>query len=115
MDWDDIVDAKILGPLMAKFGTAITYMPGVGGSFQIIGAYDKAFFGVDPVTGSTVVTYQPTVGIQESQFRMAGIEPQQYDMLVINKTGEQWQVCEVHLDGHGGGRLMLNVPGQTDA
>jgi hypothetical protein len=34
---------------------------------------------------------------------------------MINKTGEQWQVREVHLDGHGGGRLMLNVPGQTDA
>jgi hypothetical protein len=112
MDWDDIVDGKILGPLMAQFGTAITYMPGDGGSFQITGAYDKAFFGVDPVTGSTVVTQQPTVGIQLSQFP---IEPRQYDTLMINKTGEQWQVREVHLDGHGGGRLMLNVPGQTDA
>ncbi|SAK88466.1 hypothetical protein AWB77_04786 [Caballeronia fortuita] len=112
MDWDDIVDGKILGPLMAQFGTAITYMPVDGGSFQITGAYDKAFFGVDPVTGSTVVTQQPTVGIQVSQFP---IEPQQYDTLMINKTGEQWQVREVHLDGHGGGRLMLNVPGQTDA
>lgn len=115
MDWDDIVDGKILGPLMAQFGTAITYMPAVGGSFQITGAYDKAFFGVDPVTGSTVVTNQPTVGIQVSQFTLVGIEPQQYDTLTINKTGEQWQVREVHLDGHGGGRLMLNVPGQTDA
>jgi hypothetical protein len=112
MDWDDIVDGKILGPLMEQFGTAITYMPADGGSFQITGAYDKAFFGVDPVTGSTVVTQQPTVGIQVSQFP---IEPQQYDTLMINKTGEQWQVREVHLDGHGGGRLMLNVPGQTDA
>lgn len=82
------------------------------GSFQITGAYDKAFFGVDPVTGSTVVTQQPTVGIQVSQFP---VEPQQYDTLMINKTGEQWQVREVHLDGHGGGRLMLNGPGQTDA
>jgi hypothetical protein len=111
MDWDDIVDGKILGPLMAQFGTAITYMPVDGGSFQITGAYDKAFFGVDPVTGSTVVTQQPTVGIQVSQFP---VEPQQYDTLMINKTGEQWQVREVHLDGHGGGRLMLNVIGQTD-
>ncbi|WP_250865663.1 hypothetical protein [Caballeronia sp. INSB1] len=112
MDWDDIVDGKILGPLMAQFGTAITYMPAEGGSFQITGAYDKAFFGVDPVTGSTVVTQQPTVGIRVSQFPVG---PQQYDTLMINKTGEQWQVREVHLDGHGGGRLMLNVPGQTDA
>jgi hypothetical protein len=112
MDWDDIVDGKILGPLMAQFGTAITYMPADGGSFQITGAYDKAFFGVDPVTGSTVVTQQPTVGIQVSQFP---VEPQQHDTLMINKTGEQWLVREAHLDGHGGGRLMLNVPGQTDA
>ncbi|MDR5784068.1 hypothetical protein QCE63_32120 [Caballeronia sp. LZ065] len=115
MDWDDIVDGKILGPLVEKFGTAITYMPAVGGSFQISGIYDKAFFGVDAVTGSTVVTNQPTIGIQVSQFAVAGIVPQQKDTLMINKTGEQWQVREVHLDGHGGGRLMLNVPGQTDA
>lgn len=111
MDWDDIVDGKILGPLTKQFGTAITFMPAVGGSFQIVGIYDKAFFGVDVTTGATVVTQQPTVGIQLSQFP---VEPQQYDTLMINKTGEQWQVREVHLDGHGGGRLMLNVPGQTD-
>jgi hypothetical protein len=48
-----------------------------------------------------------------SQF--AGQEdPAQGDQLVILKTGEQWEVREFHPDGHGGGRLMLNVPGQTD-
>lgn len=114
MDWDDIVDGKILGPLMGQFGTAMTYMPVVGGSFQITGVFDKAFFGVDAGTGASVITNEPTVGIQLSQFVLAGVAPQQYDTLIINKTGEQWQVSEVRLDGHGGGRLMLNVPGQTD-
>jgi hypothetical protein len=113
MDWDDTVDGRILAPLMKTFGTAITYIPAVGGSFPIQGIYDKAFFGVDPATGSTVVTNQPTVGVQMSQF--AGQEdPAQGDQLVILKTGEQWEVREFHPDGHGGGRLMLNVPGQTD-
>jgi hypothetical protein len=113
MDWDDAVDGKILGPLVKTFGTLITYLPADGASFQIQGIYDKAFFGLDPATGSVVVTNQPTVGIQMSQFD-GREEPLQGDQLVIVKTGEQWEVREVHLDGHGGGRLMLNVPGQTD-
>lgn len=113
MDWDDIVDARILTPLQKTFGTAITYQPAVGDSFQISGIYDKAFFGVDPTTGDTVVTNQPTVGVQLSQFAGRS-EPLQGDQLLIVKTGEQWEVREVHDDGHGATRLMLNVPGQTD-
>jgi hypothetical protein len=113
MDWDDAVDASILGPLMKTFGTAISYMPAVGASFPIQGIYDKAFFGVDPTTGEMIVTTQPTVGVQLSQF--AGYaDPLQGDQLTIIKTGEQWEVREVHEDGHGAARLMLNVPGQTD-
>jgi hypothetical protein len=113
MDWDDAVDGKILGPLMKTFGTEIAYQPAVGAPFPIQGIYDKAFFGVDPTTGDTVVTNQPTVGVQLSQF--AGrADPLQGDQLLITKHGEQWEVREVHLDGHGAARLMLNVPGQTD-
>jgi hypothetical protein len=112
MDWDDVVDAKILTPLQKTFGTAITYMPAVGDSFPISGIYDKAFFGVDPTTG-TIVTTQPTVGVQLSQFAGRAL-PIQGDQLLIVKSNEQWEVREVHEDGHGAARLMLNVPGQTD-
>ncbi|MFM0435905.1 hypothetical protein PQQ84_05550 [Paraburkholderia strydomiana] len=113
MEWDDVVDAKILTPLQKTFGTAITYQPAVGASFPISGIYDKAFFGVDPTTGETIVTTQPTVGVQLSQFD-GQAEPAQGDQLLIIRTGEQWEVREVHPDGHGAARLMLNVPGQTD-
>lgn len=113
MDWDDMVDARILTPLQKTFGTAITYIPASGASFPISGIYDKAFFGVDPTNGETVVTNQPTVGVQFSQF--AGYaDPLQGDQLTIVKTGETWEVREVHPDGHGAARLMLNTPGQTD-
>ncbi|BDD90870.1 hypothetical protein PanNE5_03100 [Pandoraea sp. NE5] len=113
MDWDDVVDAKILGPVQKVFGTAITYQPAVGTPFQITGIYDKAFFGVDPTSGEPVVTNQPTIGVQLSQF-FGQAPPLQGDQLLINKTGEQWEVREVHPDGHGAARLMLNVLGQTD-
>ncbi|VVE29754.1 hypothetical protein PEP31012_03606 [Pandoraea eparura] len=113
MDWDDVVDAKILGPLQKEFGTEITYQAAVGASFPITGIYDKAFFGVDPTSGESVVTNQPTIGVQLSQFS-GQMLPLQGDQLLINKTGEQWEVREVHPDGHGAARLMLNVPGQTD-
>ncbi|WP_322080164.1 head-tail joining protein [Burkholderia cenocepacia] len=113
MDWDDDVDAKILGPLQKVFGTAIMYQSAFSAPFPITGIYDKAFFGVDPATGESVVTNQPTVGVQLSQF--AGREnPLQGDQLMILRTGEVWEVREVHPDGHGAARLMLNVPGQTD-
>lgn len=113
MDWDDMVDAKILAPLQKCFGTPITYQPAAAAPFQITGIYDKAFFGVDPTTGDTIVTNQPTVGVQRSQFADYG-DPQQGDQLLVIKTGELWVIREVHLDGHGAARLMLNVPGQTD-
>ncbi|MBU9359560.1 head-tail joining protein [Burkholderia multivorans] len=113
MEWDDVVDAKILSPLQRRFGTKILYQPATGVSFDITGIYDKAFFGVDPTTGESVVTNQPTVGLQLSQF--AGhAAPLQGDQLTILRTGEVWTVREVHPDGHGAARLMLNVPGQTD-
>lgn len=113
MDWDDVVDAKILGPLVGQFGTDITYQPAAGVSFPVRGIYDKAFLSLDPDTGSPVLTNQPTVGIQLSQFAGHG-DPQQGDLLTIEKTGEQWEVREALPDGHGAFRLMLNVPGQTD-
>lgn len=113
MEWDDVVDAKILSPLQRRFGTAITYQPATGVPFPISGIYDKAFFGVDPTTGESVVTNQPTVGVQMSQFS-GHANPLQGDQLTILRTGEVWVIREVHPDGHGAARLMLNVPGQTD-
>ncbi|WP_353191408.1 hypothetical protein [Pandoraea pnomenusa] len=113
MDWDDVVDAKILGPLAEKFGTDITYTAADGTSFPVRGIYDKAFLSLDPDTGSPVLTTQPTVGIQLSQFN-GHDDPQQGDLLMIIKSGEQWEVREALPDGHGAVRLMLNVPGQTD-
>ena len=115
MDWDDIVDAKILGPNMKQFGTAVTYLATSGETFPITGVFDRAFFGVDPATGTTVVTYQPTLGVQLSQFKADGVrllvdvEPLQGDQLVIVRDGTQYVVREVHPDGHGAARLMMNV------
>ncbi|VVE06692.1 head-tail joining protein [Pandoraea sputorum] len=113
MDWDDAVDTKILGPLVEQFGIEIAYTPAGGTSFDVRGIYDKAFLSLDPDTGSPVLTNQPTVGIQLSQF--TGHDgPQQGDLLTIKKTSEVWEVREALPDGHGALRLMLNVPGQTD-
>jgi len=109
IDWN----AEVIGPLMGVFGEPVVYAPQAGATFQITGVYDKAFFAVDVETGSLVSTSQPTLGVQLSQFP-SNYLPQQGDQLRIVGTGEQWEVREVHSDGKGGARLMLNVPGQTD-
>ncbi|WP_175867865.1 head-tail joining protein [Burkholderia diffusa] len=109
IDWNGMV----IGPLQGVFGEPVSYMSILGGAFQITGVYDKAFFAVDVETGSLVSTSQPTLGVQLSQFP-SNYLPQQGDQLQIVETAEQWEVREVHSDGKGGARLMLNVPGQTD-
>ncbi|MFX1675204.1 hypothetical protein PWR63_23640 [Paraburkholderia sp. A2WS-5] len=106
-------DAEVIGPLMGVFGEPVTYTSLSGATFQISGVYDKAFFAVNVETGSLVSTSQPTLGVQLSQFQ-SNVPPQQGDQLLIIGTGEQWEVREVHIDGRGGARLMLNVLGQTD-
>ncbi|MPW16910.1 hypothetical protein GCT13_08195 [Paraburkholderia sp. CNPSo 3157] len=109
IDWN----AVVIGPLQGVFGEPVSYTSILGGSFQISGVYDKAFFAVNVETGSLVSTSQPTLGVQLSQFP-SNYLPQQGDQALIIGTGEQWEVREVHSDGKGGARLMLNVPGQTD-
>ncbi|WP_321810075.1 hypothetical protein [Burkholderia sp. BCC1985] len=106
-------DALVIGPLQGVFGEQVTYLPATGGSFEIRGVYDKAYFAVNVETGSMVSTSQPTLGIQLSQFP-ATVQPRQGDQLIVKSTGEQWVVREVHPDGRGGARLMLNVTGQRD-
>ncbi len=106
-------DAVVIGPLMGVFSEPVAYTSILGASFQVTGVYDKAFFAVDVETGSLVSTSQPTLGVQLSQFP-SNYLPKQGDQLQIVGTGEQWEVREVHSDGKGGARLMLNVPGQTD-
>ncbi|WP_434663469.1 hypothetical protein P5W99_24425 [Paraburkholderia sp. A3BS-1L] len=109
IDWN----AAVIGPLQGVFGEPVSYTSILGASFQITGVYDKAFFAVNVETGSLVSTSQPTLGVQLSQFP-SNYLPQQGDQALIIGTGEQWEVREVHSDGKGGARLMLNILGQTD-
>lgn len=112
-DWRAVTD-KMNGVAMQTFGERerVLYAPATGETpFEVDGIFDEAFLELRIVDGAQVATEQPTLGIQFSQF---AIPPAQDDQLQIIRTGALYVVREPRPDGHGGGRLMLNLIGGGD-
>jgi hypothetical protein len=108
-DWFATMDAAN-GACQESFGEPVIYMPASGAPFNITGIFDEAFLELIVVDGVQVATEQPTLGIQTSQFTAQfKAQPVQDDQLQIVRTGDVYVVREPRPDGHGGGRLMLNL------
>jgi hypothetical protein len=107
--WDAITD-QINGACIQTFGVQIVYMPQAGASYPISGVFDDAFqkdvLFDDGTAGVTTVT--AVLGIQRSQFRA---DPAQNDQLYVPSTNATYVVREPRMDGHGGGKLLLNKTG----
>lgn len=103
VDWD----AEVLGPLMGIFGEPATYMPAAGGSFPVIGIFDKAYQKETLFDDGTVgvTTELPVFGIQLSQFPAMPVQGDRLSVASINTT---YAVREVRQDSHGCAKLMLN-------
>lgn len=101
IDWDQVV----IGPTVAVFGEAITYLPAAGGSLSITGVFDEAYSDVDLAGGTAVTTDSPVLGVQLSQFPAT---PAQGDQLTVMRTATTYVIREVRPDGHGSARLLLN-------
>lgn len=109
LDWFATMD-QANGATQDAFGEPVIYMPVSGAPFNITGIFDEAFLELLVVDGVQVATEQPTLGIQTSQFTaQLKAQPVQDDQLQIVRTGEIYVVREPRPDGHGGGRLMLNL------
>src|SRR5689334_7498274 len=102
IDWDKAV----LAPVMAVFGEAVTYRPAGGSPFAMHGVFDEAYHSVSLTeNGQSITTEMPVLGVRLADF--AGHNPpKQGDKLSVR--GGVYVVKDVHLDGHGHAKLMLN-------
>lgn len=105
--------ALVLGPCIGIFGEApnapVLYQTASAPAFPVNGVFDQAYRPIDPLMiegmdTSHVTTTRPCLGVRLSDFL---IQPQQNDLVTIR--GAQYRVSEVHSDGVGGARLMLNT------
>lgn len=102
IDWG----AEVLGPCLDVFGEPVTYTPAAGTPFQVTAIFDNAYH-KDTLfeDGPGVINQSPTLGIRLSDFAAT---PDQNDRVFVPSVNATYLVREVHLDGHGGARLMLN-------
>ncbi|MDE1901516.1 MAG: hypothetical protein KGI37_07730 [Alphaproteobacteria bacterium] len=105
IDWD----VEVLGPVMAEFGEQITYMPQSGAAFTLIDAvFDQAYQSLVLLeNGPPVTTESPVLGVRVAEFPSAA-PPRKGDTVAIPSVAMVFKVKEVHLDGHGHAKLMLN-------
>ncbi|WP_434627640.1 head-tail joining protein [Chromobacterium sp. CV08] len=102
INWDEAV----LAPLQEVFGEPVTYTTTTGQSIAISGVFDEAYHPVDGLGGSTYTsTAQPVLGIRAAALPFP---PLAGDVVAIQRTGIVYSVADVHPDGHGAIKLMLN-------
>ncbi|OVE45591.1 hypothetical protein CBW21_22390 [Chromobacterium violaceum] len=102
IDWD----AAVLAPLQDVFGEPVTYTTTTGQSFAISGVFDEAYHAVDGLSGAIYTsTSQPVLGIRAAALPFP---PQASDFVTILRTGIVYSVADVHPDGHGAIKLLLN-------
>nr|WP_157889315.1 hypothetical protein [Chromobacterium subtsugae] len=84
----------------------MTYTTTTGQSISISGVFDEAYRAVDGLGGSIYTsTSQPVLGIRAAALPFP---PQSGDVVAILRTGIVYSVADVHPDGHGAIKLMLN-------
>lgn len=100
VDWSRLV----VGPTVDIFGTPARFTPCSGPPFDLTGVFD-AYSTVDSiVSGEVVAAIQPTFGYQSSDLPT---RPAQGDVLEVD--GVRYVVRDARIDGHGWGRLFLQV------
>ena len=104
IDWDSLV----LAPLQGVFGEPVVFIPKFGGQYAGVGVFDEAYRDVDLAGGIGVTTESPVLGIRTSQTQSA---LQQGDQVYVASRSKTYAIREVHLDGHGSARLLLNEVG----
>ena len=107
IDWD----TAILGPVMAVFGEAVSYVPRGGAPIAIPDAvFDEEASEVQiGEDGQATTLRKPMLGLRIARFTMP---PAQSDRVTIVRTGVTYIVKDVQPDGHGHVRLELMVAAQ---
>lgn len=107
IDWA----ACVTGPCVSVFGEDIDYMPAGGGTVTVQLVFDEG--NADLIVNGDVPVRQsnPIVSGCLSVFLEKGIEPDQGDVLMIQRTGETFTVKDVSKDGKGSVVLALSFQG----
>lgn len=110
IDWD----AKVLGPLNAVFGEAVTYTPTGGAALTVNGVFDEAYTPVDVPGDMSAISAHPVFGARVSEFPIGWTAKNaQGDVLVrlpnpaLGIVGGTYVVKAGKDDGHGHARLEL--------
>ena len=105
IDWDQ----RVLAPVVAVFGEAMTYLPVVGASFSFTGVFDEQYQDVDLAGGMGVVSTMPVCGIRLAEFPAGfNAENAQGDSVIRISTGSTYIIKSGEPDGHGAAKLLLN-------
>jgi len=103
IDWDK----QVISPLQSVFGEETTYTPAGGAPFAITGVFDRAFRkkAIFDDGSISVQTTSPVLGVRLLDF---AISPVQNDRVFIPSVNTTFVVREIHSDGHGWAKLVLN-------
>jgi hypothetical protein len=102
IDWDK----QVLGPVIGVFGEPATVTPQTGSSYEVSGVFDEAYKAVDGFSGiESITSISPVFGVQASA---CAIRPQQGDAVTIARIGITYIIRDIHDDGHGHLKLLLN-------
>lgn len=108
IDWDGLVLAPVMGVFGEDERTGLPiYTPRGLPAFNLADAvFDAEYEQVDvnPDDGTTSTSRRPVLGVRLSLFQRP---PAQSDRVYIPKAGKTYVVRDVHPDGHGHAKLML--------
>lgn len=115
IDWQ----TKVVAPCVAVFGQPATITQG-GTTYTLNGVFDEAYAEVDASDGMPVTTVKPCLGFNVADMNLAGqpvsvLQGARVTIAASTFAGAApaanttYIVKEVRVDGHGWGRLMLNL------
>lgn len=113
MSWDDLTDG-IMECAEDVFGSLVTYEPKAGGTFEDMTMIFDDEHEIIDLDGDEagVSSVQPMLGVRMQSFRaIVGADPLQEDELVVQKTGQRYQVVDVMQDGQAAWTLVLHKKG----
>lgn len=90
---------------LEAFSEDVIYTPADIGISPVtmLAIFDREFISVDPQTGASVISTQPTIGVKNNQLPSA---PNPGDRVTIR--GELYRVIESQTDGWAGTKILLH-------
>lgn len=105
-EWSEMAD-DVLSECLSHFAETASFKP-AGGEWAEIesgGIFRETHKEIDPATGASVTTHQPTLDVRRSEV------PDKDDLDDDDRVfadDRVWEVVDLQKDGEGGARILLN-------